>query len=193
MEVLPLIEHYLSVYHIPAVFAGSFFFGESVVVTSAYLASRLGWFMPTVFLAAFFGTVISDGVWFLLGNVLNNYFARTGWLKRQREAAASILAKLTGRRPFIVLVYIKFIYGSRIAMILYLAGRRVSMTKFLLYDSLGTVIWLCVMMPAGYLAARGTDLLWFIDRIEISALVLLAVIIFIRFTTSWLTEKITKR
>ena len=189
----PSLIQLLTTYHIPAVLAGTFFFGESVVITSAYLAIQLGWPIAEVFLAAFAGTVISDTFWFFLGSFLQKRFSKSEKFQHKREKAGEFFSRLAGTRPFLVLLYIKFLYGSIIAMILYLATRKVSLSTFTLFNSLGALIWLLVIIPIGVFAAKGTPgALSAFDVLKIGALVLLASWIAFHFISAWLTKKIGK-
>ena len=189
----PLLIQLLTTYHIPAVFVGTFFFGESVAITSAYLAIQLGWPIAEVFSAAFAGTVISDTLWFFLGNFLQRRFAQSEKFQHKREKAGELFSRLAGTRPFLVLLYIKFLYGSRIAMILYLAAQKVSLPTFTLFNAFGALIWLLVVIPIGIFAAKGTpDALSAFDVLKIGAGVLLASWVTFRFISAWLTKKIGK-
>lgn len=189
-----LIAELLTTYQIPAVFAGAFFFGESVIITSVYLAAQFNWSLVMVVSAVFAGTVISDLLWFVAGNLLRSRLEQTLWLKKQREQASQLLAALTGTRPFIALLFIKFLYGSRIAMILYLAARQVTLWQFIVFNSLGTLLWMAVIIPLGYLAGRGADsAMPLLNRIELAVLVLIVSAVLFRLFSLWLTKKIADR
>lgn len=192
METLPLVE-LLSSYHIPATFVGAFFFGESVIITAAYLTAQLHWSVALVVLAAFLGTVVSDTIWFFVGRLLERRLSRTERFGRQRERIASLLKTLTGTRPALALLFIKFLYGSRIAMIFYLAARQVSLPAFLFFNAIGTLIWLAVIFPLGYIASEGIGQTQSAVRtIEIAAVVLVASAILFRLLSIWLTKRFSK-
>ncbi|MBI1834022.1 MAG: VTT domain-containing protein [Candidatus Andersenbacteria bacterium] len=191
---IPTIEQLFILHYVSAVFIGSFFFGESVIITAAYLAAQLSWDMPRIFAAAFVGTVLADIGWFLAGGFLREKFSRLKRWQKQRQKVSTLLEKLVGQRPFIALLFVKFLYGSRTAMILYLAARRVSLPAFIFFDCLGTIIWLIVILPLGYLAAKGTaDALPSLNVLQVAIFVLVISGVVYRFISLWITKKVTKQ
>lgn len=193
--MMPFID-ILATYQVPAAFAGAFFFGETVVMTAAYLAAQLDWSIPPLFLAALLGTLAADSAWYYGGTRLAGWMqARPRWQTYQEKHAAEITAtkRLVGEKPFRALLYIKFLYGTRILMILYLSWREVSWKKFLLYDAIGTTAWLVVIMGIGYLAGRGIANL--IPAVQTTGFILLGLAIVIigsRLFSIWITKRITK-
>lgn len=177
-----------------AIFFGAFFFGETVVITASFLAAHGLWSLRDVFWLALAGTVLSDLVWFIFGQRFLRFFRR--W-EKYREKGAQLLAaleKITGRRPFLALLFIKFLYGTRILTILYLSMRKISLRTFAFFDSLGTVFWLAAVMAIGWLAGKSViNLVPVLNRFEYAALILLLLIISFRMGTLWLGRKISKR
>jgi membrane protein DedA with SNARE-associated domain len=183
----------LTVYRIPTVFFGAFFFGDSVVLTAAYLAGQLQWPVVPIFLAAFLGTAVADTMWFFAGVFLAPRFANMQFLQGEREKAAAFLRKLIGEKPQYGLILIKFVYTGRIAMILYVAARGLSFRIFAIYNSIGIALWLIVFFPLGYLAGRGVgQALPLVNAIEAAIVVLIVSTIGMRILTIWLTKRITK-
>lgn len=185
------IIHYLQIYQLPAIFAGSFFFGETVVISAAFLAGQHLWSVWNVFWICFLGTVISDTLWFILGKKFTTKIEeheKHG--SRYRKVVAKI-NKYVGNRIFLALLFIKFLYGTRILTIFYISARKVSFWKFTLFNSLGTVIWLSIIIGAGYLAGKGTaNYLASITDIKYVALALVAFILLFRVIDSWTEKKV---
>jgi membrane protein DedA with SNARE-associated domain len=183
----------LTAYRLPAVFFGAFFFGDSVVLTAAYLAGQLQWPVVPIFLAAFLGTAVADTMWFFAGVFLAPRFTNMQFLQGEREKAAVFLRKLIGEKPQYGLILIKFVYTGRIAMILYVAARGLSFKVFVIYNSIGIALWLIVFFPLGYLAGRGVgQALPLVNAIEAAIVVLIVSTIGMRILTIWLTKRITK-
>ncbi|HWO07561.1 MAG TPA: VTT domain-containing protein [Candidatus Paceibacterota bacterium] len=182
----------LNAYQLPTVFWGAFFFGDSVILTAAYLAGQLGWQPLPIFLAAFLGTAAADTLWFLGGVVLSRRFASSTFLLREREKASALVQKLTGRNPLYALILVKFLYGTRIAMILYTAARRIPFHLFSLYNSVGILVWLAIFFPLGYFAGKGLG-----AALPDSGVIQTAIVVFIisavimRIVTVWLTRRVT--
>jgi membrane protein DedA with SNARE-associated domain len=190
--MLETLTALLTVHRLPAVFVGAFFFGDSVFFTAAYLAGQLQWPVFPIFATAFIGTAAADTMWFFLGIFFAQKFSGTGFMRHRREKAAALLARLTGERPAYALIFIKFLYGSRIAMILYVAARGLSFRTFAIYNSIGIFVWLAIFFPVGYLAGKGISSSFpILNVIEAAVIVFVASFVLMRVLTIWLTRKVT--
>ena len=138
------------------VFVGTFFLGESVVLASAALAAQGTWSVAAVAAWAFAGTVVSDSVWFRSAGLSLDRWS-TGHRADRLERVTKRLDRATGAHPHRALVFVKFIYGTRIASIAYMAIRRVPLRRFVTFDSIGTMLWLAVMIPIGWGIGKGLD------------------------------------
>lgn len=185
------IIHYLQMYQLPAIFAGSFFFGETVVISAAFLAGQHFWSVYNVFWICFLGTVVSDTLWFILGRKFTTKIEQhEKHGSRYRKVVAKI-NKYVGNRIFLALLFIKFLYGTRILTIFYISARKVSFWKFTFFNSLGTIIWLVVIIGAGYLAGKGTaTYLGSLTDIKYVAVALVAFILLFRVIDSWTEKKV---
>jgi len=188
--IMSLLEHY----RLLAVFAGSFFFGDSVIITAAYLAGQLDWSVIPIFIVAVLGTVVADTVWFLIGAGIGRTHSHIKYFEKQRDQAAQFLHKLTGTRPEMALIYIKFLYGTRIAMILYVAARGMSLRTFTAYNSIGVLAWFVIFFPLGYLAGRGiARAMPLVGTLEAALVVLVASFVVVRLFNIWLTHRMEKK
>lgn len=180
----------LTTYQIPSVFLGAFFFGDSVILTSAYLAGQLAWSPIPIFLAAFAGTVASDTLWFFFGKYFSTRFSRIAFLRTEREKISAFVARLVGERPWQALIMVKFLYGSRVAMILYAAASGITFSTFTVFNSLGSIIWLLVFIPLGYLAGRGVShAAPLADALPMALGVLIVSFSMFRIITIWMKKK----
>ena len=177
----------------PAIFLGAFFFGETVIIAAAFLAAQGLWSMGDVFWLALTGTVLADVVWFLFGQRILQLFRRKENNREQGARLLVTLEKITGQRPFLSLLFIKFLYGTRILIIMYLSIRKIGLRMFTIFDSLGTVVWLGVVMAIGWLAGKSIiNLAPDLNRVEYATLILVLLIIGFRMGTLWLSKKISK-
>ncbi len=82
----------LTTYQLPAIFFGSFFFGETVILTAAFLGGQNIWSVESVFWLSLAGTIAADSLWFLFGQKL--FTLKKGWAMRNRKmyVAHQILA-----------------------------------------------------------------------------------------------------
>jgi len=184
----------LTMYQLPAIFFGAFFFGETVIITAAFLAGQGIWSVYTVFILAFFGTIISDSLWFLFGQSILHVITR--W-KRGRKKVHELEKEevpLKKHTPFFVLLFIKFLYGTRILTIIYLSSRKMSFWLFTLFNAIGTTIWLIVMISIGWGAAKGTSQFSpLLQKTEYALSVLAVTLIAAHFLVVWINKKVTKK
>lgn len=137
------------------VFVGTFFLGESVVLAASALAAQGVWSVIAVAGWAFAGTVISDTVW------LRSAAMGLGRWRSDPDGSGKLakttdrLDRLTGQHPHRALVIVKFLYGTRIASLVYMAVRNVPTRRFVAFDAIGTAIWLAVIIPIGWAIGRG--------------------------------------
>lgn len=139
------------------VFVGTFFLGESVVLVSAALAATGTWSVWAVVGWAFAGTVISDTAWFRTARLgLGRWTSDSGRAARLALTTRR-LDRLSGAHPHRALLFVKFVYGTRIASIAYMALRQVPAGRFVVFDSIGTAVWLAVMVPLGWAIGMGAE------------------------------------
>lgn len=176
------------------IFAGSVLFGESIILTASVLSAQGLWSPFLVFLLAFLGTIISDGMWFFFGNRFMVWRMKRKKQKKEETNMLSFVEKISHQKPFYVLLFIKFLYGTRILTILYLAHRKISFTKFLLFDALGTIIWLIVLIPIGLLTGKGVlNLTQGVRTFEYIITTIAVLIIFYRLVLLWINKKFMKK
>lgn len=187
------IVELLTAYQLPAIFVGSFFFGETVIITAGFLSAQGYWSLFNVFWLAFLGTIVSDTLWFLFGQQLLTYLHKWDRYQAKTTQLLKKMQQLSGERPFLILLFIKFLYGTRILTIMYLSIRRVGLWTFVLYDSLGSLIWLAVIVPIGWLAGKSIIDLWpYLNRIEYALLLIAVIILVFKLATLWISKKITR-
>ncbi|HBB37747.1 MAG: hypothetical protein UV82_C0013G0035 [Candidatus Magasanikbacteria bacterium GW2011_GWD2_43_18] len=184
----------LTTYQLPAIFLGAFFFGETVIVSAAFLAGQGLWSLGIVFSLAFLGTIISDLIWFLFGTALLKLFMKWKRSRKKVEELKQEEVPLQSHTPFFVLLFIKFLYGTRILTIIYIASRKMNFWLFLLYDAIGTVLWLCVMLAIGWAAARGTHN-WspLFERTGYALGVLAITLILAHIVITWISKRVLKK
>jgi len=180
----------LTLYQMPAIFLGSFLFGETVILTAAFLSAQGLWSTWTIFWLALLGTLASDALWFLYGQKILTLFHR--WEKYQHgsEKFLKALEKLTGSRPHLSLLWVKAVYGVRIFTIIYLSVRKVDFWKFIVLDAIGSAWWIGVIILFGRLAGVGlNDLPVTIDNLEYAAAAIVLIIIIWRLLFTWISKR----
>lgn len=194
MEIDPQILEFLSTYHLLAVFVGAALFGEAVIIGAGYLAAQLEWSAASSFIAAFTGTVLADGAWVLLGKRATKRFDLEARFKRKSPKTIRRLQKLSGDKPFQALLYIKFLYGTRILALLYLGWRRISWSQFFIYDAIGTLVWLIPVFTLGWLAGKSVSFITpALDNIEYTLLSIGIIIVLSQLITLWIKGILNKK
>lgn len=139
-----------------AIFLGSFFFAESVILAVSFLAASGLWPLSAVFFLALAGDLLADLLWYS-GGKYSFRFAKfdSKIFNKAYKTLSGVIDRITRHKPFLALLFIKFLYGTRFLMLIYVARKKVSLKKFLIYDAIGTSIWLAVLLPVGWLAGKG--------------------------------------
>ena len=187
------VIEFLSWYQMPALFLGAFLFGETVVLAAAFLAAQGLWSAWTVWWLTLLGTLSADALWFFYGQKILSFFHRWEIYRRYREKFLAKLERTTGTRPYLSLLFIKAVYGTRILTIIYLSLRRVNFLTFLVFDAIGSAWWLGVIVLFGSLAGKSiTELLPIVDNLEYAALAIVLIVVIWRIIFSWLSQKTIK-
>ncbi len=151
-----------------------------------------------IVISGFIGIAIHDAIFYFLGRTRPVYFLKKKLrLSKKNNALASLIKKLGKKGYFLPLFLSKFIYGIRIAMIIYASHKERKFSRYLLLNSLAVLIWFCIMMPLGWLAGKGfVELLHVARGIEKLFAILLAALLVIylihKFVLSVLIKKVKK-
>ncbi len=194
MTIDPAVLASLSSLQWPVVFWGSVIFGDTVILSAGYLAGQGTWEFWTVFIAALLGTMVADTIWFYCGAVGLRWTHRWRTVKHKHDALVDAIKKHTGSRPFLVLLVIKFFYGTRILTIIYLSMVKVRFWTFIFYDLIGTAVWLVMMVGIGWLAGKGiANVLPAVKSVEyvLGGIVVLALLY--KLLTLWLEKRIDNK
>ena len=149
---------------------------ETILVISALAAGGLLSF-PEVFALSYAGTIVSDGLWFICGTYSVNWLERRDSVRHKLEVISDFVRRITKGRYFIALLTAKFLYGTRIITIFYLAKERLSFLRFNAYNSVVTALWAVVICAIGWFAGKGIS--WIVQAFSNISIALSAAIIFI--------------
>lgn len=154
MELSPYLLQLVETYGYLAVFLGSLFEGDALLLVASFLAYLGKLDLPLVMLAAFFGTWLSDIIWFLLGRYSHNtWLARSEFLNSLSNRSADIV----GKRPRLMALSMRFMYGLRMVIPFSLGKTPMSTSSFLVYNAVGVWIWVFVFTALGYFFATITE------------------------------------
>jgi len=186
-----LIFSFLQAYQLPAIAAGSFLFGEMVIIIAAFLSAQGVWSIVNVFLLSLLGTVLSDMLYFLAGRYLFNKLRRRERFYKKYEIITGKLNKIAPRGSLAAFIAIKFLYGTRIIMIIHFASRQFPFKKFFIFDFIAAVVWLAVIIGLGWLAGAGALTLASIaNDLRATAAGLLVLILIYKLAQLWIKHVI---
>jgi membrane protein DedA with SNARE-associated domain len=178
----------LSLYQIPLILLGSFFFGESVIIPAAALASQGIWSPLNVLVYAYLGTLASDSSWFFLGKIIDKLGARwRTWYEHLAKKIPPKLARTLEQRPFLTYAFVKFLYGWRIAFIVFISLERTPFKRFLLHNAIGILPWLLVVGSIGWIAGESAARFILENTAYLAGGLLLLIVIF-KLCTHFLTK-----
>jgi membrane-associated protein len=167
--------------------------GETVILAAVIVATQGDWSLTEVVLWCFVGTVASDALWFRLAGVVDTrWLQRRGASDRHRRTVAW-LRRRTGERPHLALLFIKFLYGSRFLMLVYLATRRLPLRRFLVFDGMGTAVWLAVLVPVGWLLGHGLMTAAAAGRLDLAIVGVIVALLVTRGLFVWNRERKARR
>lgn len=175
----------------PAIFFGAFFFGETVILAASFLAAEGVWSLNNVFWLSLLGTVVSDIIWFYAGRYsksLLRYYEVN--IDKYRDYVSYVDAAFE-HKPWRTMVFLKFLYGTRIIMIVYLALSPMSLRRFIAIDTFASAVLLAVVMTVGWLAGKGLiSAAPAMANLQYGVLGLLGIVIIYKLVTVWFTKQI---
>lgn len=150
----------LAQYGLVAVFAGTLFEGETLLLLAGYAAHRGYLDLTAVVAVAWAGAVLGDQFWFWLGRCHG-----TRLLARRPALAARVARALAliERHPDGAVFAMRFAWGLRIALPVALGTSRVSWRRYTLLNALSALLWAPLVAGTGYFfgaaLARHPDML----------------------------------
>ena len=171
------LDQLISEYGYLAIFIGTFFEGETILVLGGFAAHRGYLDLPWVVLCAFSGTLLGDQLYFYLGrhkglSLLNH---RPQW--RARTERARLLLQ---KNQVLLILGFRFVYGIRTVTPIMIGMSEVPPLMFLILNIIGGAIWAVTIGVAGYLFGQSLEL-FFNDLKRYELWVFLGIIIVAMF------------
>ncbi len=144
-----MLEVILAQYGLVAVFIGTFFEGEIVVIAGGLLA-RLGFLsLPLVFVTAFLATFLGDQFFFYLGRKKGTAFLEKRGRKHWRKRAEKVHDLIHNHQNKILFGY-RFLYGLRIPTLFAIGTSELSTKKFVFLNLINSIVWSSLFVFGGY-------------------------------------------
>jgi membrane protein DedA with SNARE-associated domain len=170
------VEQLIATYGYLAVVVGTFFEGETVLVVAGFAAHRGYMQFRYVLLAAFLGSLAGDQLYFFLGRKRG-----AALLARHPrwQVHADRVHRLLERHPALLILAFRFglLYGFRTVAPFVIGMSRVPTSRFVLYNTIGAVVWALSIGALGYFFGHGLELLLGdVKRYELEAFLFLVAI-----------------
>lgn len=149
------IVHYPTLQYI-VIFLGAAFGGEMIIIPLSFLAAQKIFPLSSFLFISFFAVVFSDTFWFLLGRtrialkIINNRYAVS-----TISVVMQAIYKLSKGNNFIALIFIKFLFGTRVIFLFYFSKTSMTVREFISYNFSAIFIWLAVIIPIGFFSGLG--------------------------------------
>ena len=174
------MEELIARFGLVAVFIGAALEGDVVLILGG-VSAHLGLMkLPLAMAVGAAGCFTGDLAWHLVGR------HRSVAIRESRvyRAVGPTVERVASRIGPWQITTSRVLYGTRIATMLYWGVRRLSLSKFVLIDLVGCVVWATLLGAAGYGASSGAMLLigevkrlevWLLGAVAASVLVLLTI------------------
>lgn len=143
-----MLSEMIAKYGYLAVFVGTFFEGETILVLGGFAAHRGYLELPYVMLAAFVGTFLGDQLYYFIGRRwgVRLLDKRPRWRERSAKAMA-----LLHKYDVIFILSFRFIYGVRSVSPFVIGMSGISPMRFMPLNLIAAFIWAIAVGLLGYL------------------------------------------
>ena len=141
------MESFLEQYGYLALIAGTFLEGETAILVASSLIEHGPFQFPPTVLAAFFGSFVSDWIYYLIGRLNGKYF-----LEKRPKLAARVMpvTDFFKKHKLQILFSYRFLYGFRVIIPLVVGMSGIRPTAYLFYSTVTGLVWATVVSTTGY-------------------------------------------
>jgi membrane-associated protein len=134
--------------------------GETAIIAGAVFAGRGDLELPLVILAGAVGAVIGDSAAYWIGRAGGDQIRR-GLVRLAGEDRITAAERMVARRGSALVFVGRFLPGIRLAINISCGAGQMAYGRFLVFDSLGALVWSSQAALLGYFAGRAfADQLW---------------------------------
>ncbi|WPO99774.1 DedA family protein [Pseudomonas sp. HR96] len=142
-----MLQQFLQEFGYLALFLGTFFEGETILVLAGFLAFRGYMDINLVVVVAFFGSYAGDQLWYFLGRKQGRkLLARKPRWQLMGDRALEHIRK----HPDIWVLSFRFVYGLRTVMPVAIGLSGYPPRRYLLLNGLGAAVWAAALGFAAY-------------------------------------------
>lgn len=176
-----MLQNFLHEFGYFALFIGTFFEGETILVLAGFLAFREYMDIKLVVVVAFFGSYAGDQLWYYMGRRHGRKILarRPRWQLMGDKALAHVR-----RHPDLWVLSFRFVYGLRTVMPVAIGLSGYPPLRYLILNGIGAAVWATALGYAAYhFGAVLEGMLGNIKKYELwvlGALVLIGVALWVR-------------
>jgi membrane protein DedA with SNARE-associated domain len=143
------MEEFLHQYGYIALSIGTFFEGETAILVASSLVNSGFFEWPYTVVFGFFGSFVSDWLYFIIGRINGRYFV---------DKRPNLKAKLQPAQNFFkthrlqILFSYRFLYGFRVVLPLMIGMSDIGLLPFLGYSLAAGLLWATTVSSVGYIA-----------------------------------------
>ncbi|MDE1168582.1 MAG: DedA family protein [Pseudomonas sp.] len=142
-----MLQQFLQDFGYLALFLGTFFEGETILVLAGFLAFRGYMDINLVMVVAFFGSYAGDQLWYFMGRKHGRKLLAR---KPRWQAMGDRALKHIQRHPDIWVLSFRFVYGLRTVMPVAIGLSGYPPRRYLLLNGIGAAVWAIVLALAAY-------------------------------------------
>ena len=120
--------------------------GDASVILAGVLAHMKLIALPVAILAAFVGGVLGDWLWYAIGRLGGATLRQRGPYAR----VAALIERITARIGVWEIVAARFVYGTRVASMVFWGVHGLSFPRFVAVDLVGCALWAVAFVGLGY-------------------------------------------
>jgi membrane protein DedA with SNARE-associated domain len=142
-----MLQQFLHEFGYFALFLGTFFEGETILVLAGFLAFRGYMDIYSVAIVAFFGSYAGDQLWYFMGRKHGRKLLarKPRWQSMGDRALEHIR-----RHPDIWVLSFRFVYGLRTVMPVAIGLSGYPPGRYLLLNGIGAAVWASALAAAAY-------------------------------------------
>jgi len=129
-----------------AVLLGAALEGDATVILAGVVAHMGLLELPYVIVMAFLGGVLGDWLWFAVGRIGGVALRRRPHYAR----VAALIERLAARIGVWEIVAARFVYGTRLASMVFWGVHGLSFPRFVVVDAIGCALWAVAFVGLGY-------------------------------------------
>ena len=173
-SIQKMLQQFLQDFGYFALFLGTFFEGETILVLAGFLAFRGYMDINMVVLVAFFGSYAGDQLWYFMGR---RHGRKLLARKPRWQLMGDRALEHIRRHPDIWVLSFRFVYGLRTVMPVAIGLSGYPPLRYLILNGIGAIVWALALGFAAYhFGAVLEGLLGNLKRYELMVLGVLVVI-----------------